>query len=52
MTTEQDLLKRITAWPDVFGGKTIIRHPRHAHFDGESVPGIRRAAGSNGECGS
>ena len=28
MTTEQDLLKRITAQPDVFGGKPIIRDMR------------------------
>ena len=28
MTTEQDLLKRITARPDVFGGKPIIRDMR------------------------
>ena len=28
MTTEADLLKRITARPDVFGGKPIIRDMR------------------------
>ena len=28
MTTEEDLLKRITARPDVFGGKPIIRDMR------------------------
>ena len=28
MTTEEDLLKRITARPDVFGGKPIIRGMR------------------------
>lgn len=28
MTTDQDLLKRITARPDVFGGKPIIRDMR------------------------
>ena len=28
MTTEQDRLKRITARPDVFGGKPIIRDMR------------------------
>ena len=28
MTIDQDLLKRITARPDVFGGKPIIRNMR------------------------
>ena len=28
MTIDQDLLKRITARPDVFGGKPIIRDMR------------------------
>ena len=28
MTTEEDLLKRITARPDVFGGKPIVRDMR------------------------
>ncbi len=43
MPTNQELLERITASPDVFGGKPIIRDMRtfsrisHLPFDGKSA---------------
>ena len=61
MTTEHELLERITVRPDVFGGKPIIRDMRIAvetrfgdarcrrhsrgHPAGIPIPGTRRRSG-------